>query len=240
MPTSKKSSTIKRSIDRKQTKQIKNLQRAVRRIDQLDEKKWIDTPSVSYSISTTGVVVNLTQLDVWAGTNVNRHRAREGNSILMTDTRLKGLVVIPPPSVVNVSDEHNRVRCIIVRMNDTPSIPVISDILHANNINSFYRIKGTLKYTVMFDKTYNLTNLYQVSSGTTSAVGSSYEPWRIPFLVNLKKKLGKNGTKVQYAQGSGTGANPVDNGMYMLLLSDSGALAHPMVRYSMRQRFLDN
>jgi len=128
-------------------------------------------------------------------------------------------------------------------MTDTPAIPSSSDILQANTIDSFYRIQGNLKYSVLFDRVYNLTNLYQsiTAAPAFSALGSCNEPWRIPLQINLAKKaFGKIGSKVQYAQGSGTGDNPIDNGIYMILLSDSNVLTHPNLRFNSRMRFYDN
>lgn len=231
--------TKKTSINAKQNKKIKRLETEVKKLAKADELKWSDT-SVVQTISTAGIVTPLLGLPVWGGGNLTRSFSREGNSIVLTDYRFKGLVEIPAPGTPNISDTTNRVRIIIFKTTGTGTTPGIIDILENSDINSFYKMKGKVKYSVMFDRTYNLTNLYQTSGTAVAAIGNSAEKWRIPFNVSLGKKLGKAGMKCQYSATSGGGANPVNNALYMLQLSDSGVVAHPFVTYRSRARFLDN
>lgn len=227
-----------KTVDAKQNKEIKVLKKQVKKLTKVSEKKWLDENG-TYTISSTPFVVNLTAPDVYVDTNSNKHRTREGNSIVLTNMTFKGILQMQPAGTVAPLDASNRIRIIVVRMHDTPAIPSISDILQSNTMESFYRIQGNLKYTRCYDRVFNLTNLFQVSSGSSSAVGSSHENWRAQIRFSLKKKIGKNGLKVEYAQGSGSGANPINNGFYLFAFSDSTAPQHPSMRLQWRTRFDD-
>lgn len=227
--------------DRKQDKKISKLEKSVKKLVQQDEKKWVDA-STNVNITTTGAVTPLLNLPTWAGSNLTRPYSREGNSILLTDVRMRGMVQIPGSNTVASNDANNRVRISIIKTFENGATPAYTDIFENTDIDSFYKIKGKIRYEVMFDKTYNLTNLYQASAAliNLAGVGNSSERYRIPFSVNLKKKLTKAGTKCTYSALGGSGANPVDNGLFILMLSDSSAVSHPYVKYRSRIRFLDN
>lgn len=229
---------IKLSQDAKQNRKIKKLGKQVKRLSKADETKWLDKKQAG-SISTTGTVFQLTALNVWSGTNVDKTYTRSGNSINVVDYKVRGLVQIPFSSVTP-NDDDNRLRLMVVQIPNGDAVPSISEILEALTIDSFLKIKGNIRYNVMYDRTFHLTSLYQTSSGSSSAVGSSYEPWRVPIKFSLKHKLGKTGTKISYTQVSGSGDNAFENGMFMIALSDSAAATHPTISLNTRLRFMDN
>lgn len=229
---------IKLSTDAKQNKQIKKLSKEVKKLNKAEEKKWLDKKQ-SGSISTTGTVFPLTALNVWSGSNVDKMLTRSGNSINALDFKVQGLIQIPFSSVTP-NDDNNRLRLMVVQIPNGDAVPSITEILQALTIDSFLKIKGNIRYNVMYDRTFNLTSLYQTSSGASSAVGSSYEPWRVPVKFSLKHKLGKTGTKISYTEVSGSGDNAFENGMFMIALSDSAAATHPTIQLNTRLRFMDN
>ncbi|AXH74222.1 MAG: putative viral capsid protein [Circoviridae sp.] len=230
----------KRTVDASQNKKIKSLEKKVKLLGNLDEEKWVDA-AVSTNVTTTGTVTPLLNFPTWAGSNVTRPYSREGNSLVLTELKMQGMVQIPGSNTVASNDASNRVRIVIIKTMENGATPAYTDIFENSDIDSYYKIKGKFRYKQMFDRTYNLTNLFQASAAliNLSAVGNSSERWRIPFKVNLKKKLGKSGTKCTYSALGGSGANPVNNGLFLLTLSDSGAISHPFVKYRSRIRFLD-
>lgn len=234
----KKYNQIVAGVDHKQNKDIKYLKKKVKELTDPIELKWCDNLSAGGSISSSGTVTSLTNLTVWAGSNLTRHLAREGTTVVLTSYRFKGLVQIPMTGVS--LDSNNRVRIIIVRIIDNANSPAITDILQTNDIDSFYKIGGQVKYAKMFDKTYNMTGFTQTVTTGQSALGQCKESWRHPFNVDLKKSIGKTGLKLTYNATSGSGDDPNNNGMYMLLISDSSVPTHPTIKYKSRMRFRDN
>jgi len=77
----------KRSVDKKQNKEINKLKKKVKKLANNTEKKWYDTNQNSKAISTTTAVDPFLGLTVWnsAASNANeiRSNSRAGNSIMI-------------------------------------------------------------------------------------------------------------------------------------------------------------
>lgn len=233
---------MKRSVDKKQNKEINKLKKAVAKCCKVTEKKWYDTNQLSKAISTTPSVDPFLGLTVWnsAASNANeiRSNSRAGNSIVMTSLKLDGLVYIDQNFAS--PDVNNIVRLLLVQMtDDNQSAPAATDILESNDVNSFYKLKGTRRYKIHYDKRFYLQNVEQTASTTAGmSATTSTEPFRKRFII--KAKIPKKGLKVTYSQGSISGNGPVVNGFFLLSVSDSGTISHPAMIYRSRLRFLDN
>ncbi len=232
----------KRSVDKKQNKEINQLKKKVSKLSKSEEKKWYDTNQLSKAISTTPAVDPFLGLTVWnsAASNANetRQNSRSGNSIVMTSLKLDGLVYIDQNFAS--PDVNNIVRLLLVQMtDDNQSAPAATDILETNDVNSFYKLKGTRRYKIHYDKRFYLQNVEQTASTTAGmSATTSTEPFRKRFII--KAKIPKKGLKVTYSQGSISGNGPVVNGFFLLSVSDSGTISHPAMIYRSRLRFLDN
>lgn len=232
----------KRSVDKKQNKEINKLKKKVSKLAKTDEKKWYDTNQLSKAISTTPAVDPFLGLTVWnsAASNANetRQNSRSGNSIVMTSLKLDGLVYIDQNFAS--PDVNNIVRLLLVQMtDDNQSAPAATDILETNDVNSFYKLKGTRRYKIHYDKRFYLQNVEQTAATTAGmSATTSTEPFRKRFII--KAKIPKKGLKVTYSQGSISGNGPVVNGFFLLSVSDSAAISHPAMIYRSRLRFLDN
>ena len=231
----------KRSVDKKQNKEINKLKKKVSKLASNTEKKWYDTNQLSKAISTTTAVDPFLGLTVWnsAASNANetRSNSRAGNSIVMTALKLDGLVYID--QAFASPDSNNIVRLLLVQMtDDNQSAPAATDILESNDVNSFYKLKGTRRYKVHYDKRFYLQNVPQEPEGQTYNSPTSTEPWRKRFII--KAKIPKKGLKITYSQGSISGNGPVTNGFFLLSVSDSAVISHPAMIYRSRLRFLDN
>lgn len=227
------STGVKRSVDAKQNKAIKDLKTKVAKLVQADEKKWYDTQVTSQAVSTGGAVNPMLDLNVWAGNNAARQNEREGNTLVVTSLKFDGLVYID--QTFASPDANNIVRIMLVQMtDDNITAPNLSDVLETVNIDSFYKLKGQRRYKVHYDKRFYLQNTTQ----NASPYDTPTEPFRKRFII--KAKIPKKGLKVAYAQGSISGNGPVQNGFFLLAVSDSGTISHPAIKYHSRMRFLDN
>lgn len=232
----------KKSKDAKQDKEIKKLKKEVDKLKKGDEKKWYDLDKPSTAIPLAGSVQPLLALDLWDGTNTNRQNQREGNSLNMISYKIHGQVYIDQGFAS--PDVNNKVRIMLVQMtDDNITAPALTDILEDPSgdraIYSFYKINGQRRYTIHYDKLFNLQNVEQTAATTAGmSATTSTESFRKEFRINAK--VPKSGLKVTYSQGSVSGNGPVVNGLFLLAYSDSSVVSHPAMFYRSRMRFLDN
>lgn len=235
----KRKRTYKRSVDRKQNKEIKKLKSSVAKLVSVKERKFYDF-QVDSAVGATvsGINVNLTGIPAYQP-SVTAHsmiqQRRERNSCLMTSMTIKGLVSIPYGQGIT-RDYENMVRILLVRSNDDNGNPITYDqVLQdpGDLATSFYAIdnSGGRKYDVMYDRTFFLQNNHQRDEDSTPV-----EPWRKKFTI--RAKIPKRGLKLEWPNSNISG-NPVKNGMYLIALSDSAAISHPRVQLYGRIRFID-
>ena len=229
------------SKDRKQDKEINKLKKEVAKLNNSDEKKWFDIDKSSTAIALSGSIQPLLALNVWAGNNEQRQHEREGNSIVIDSYRINGQVYIDQDFAS--PDYNNKVRIMLVQMtDDNIAAPALTDILEDPTgdraVYSFYKIKGTRRFQVHYDKLFNLQNPQQVRNNADYRNTTATENYRKEF--RIKAKIPKKGMKVSYSQGSISGNGPVVNGLFIVAYSDSGTISHPAMFYRSRMRFLDN
>ena len=254
MPKGKRRSFKKRSVDRKQSRDIKKLKDKVSRLVKTDEKKFVDlnvTANAPTAISSTGIAHSLLRIPVWIPNNVlqtaaqintSRLSAREGKSITLTSIKIEGIVQVPWGLT---SDSNNVVRLMLVEMtDDIQTLPVIGDIIGyststatGHDFLSGYRLSGPRKFRVHYDKKYLMQN-YKQSNSTETAT----ERFRRRFVI--KAKLPKKGLKVdyQYDYDGSLGQNPIpmSHSFFLMAFSDSTQAAHPEMYWRARIRYLDN
>jgi len=225
---------VKKSVDAKQNKAIKKLKTDVKSIKKADEKKYIDTAR-SLVISTTPLSVDLNALAVWGGVNTTRHYQREGTSIVMTQFLMKGMVEIANSGLS--LDVDNRVRILVVLTPDTSRPAAITEVLEANDLDSYKKLVPIAPYRVLYDKVFNLQQ-YKALQGAPYA--SCTERRRIPLHINLgKKEFGKSGTKCTWLNSDGNIA-PRQGALTLYAFSDSSLTTHPRFVGTTRFRFRDN
>ena len=230
--------TFSSNVDVQQNRKIKTLQTAVARLTKGDEVKYLDRV-FTYSPSTSGLVIPINDMQLFAGTQSVRHEQREGQSVVSTQFLAKGNVYIDQNAASPDSD--NRVRMMVVLTKDSTT-PVIGDILQSVNINSFNKIKPPHDYSVLWDKTFQLQNPGQffANASGAAAISTSTEKWRIPFNIKLgPKELGKTGCKATWLTTDGAVA-PRTGCLSLLVFSDSAVISHPVVQGQSRYRFIDN
>ena len=254
MPKGKRKSYKKRSVDRKQSRDIKKLKDKVSRLVKTDEKKFVDLnvdANNPTAIDSTGLAHPLLRIPVWDTNNTNltaaeintaRLSAREGKSVTLTSIKIEGIVQVPWGLT---SDSNNVVRIMLVEMtDDIQTLPQIRDILGystststGHDFLSGYRLSGPRHFRVHYDKKYLLQN-YKQSNSTETAT----ERFRRRFVI--KAKLPKKGLKVdyQYDYDGSLGSNPVpmSHSFFLMAFSDSTTAAHPEMYWRCRIRYLDN
>lgn len=121
------------------------------------------------------------------------------------------------------ADANNIVRLIFFQWYPATT-PVVTDILNnvaSGDVTSLYETDKAAQYKILMDRSWAL-DVFQ----TGGALRTSF----------MRKKIRIPRPKMQFLAGSTNGTNKV----YMLLISDSGAVSHPGVRYTAKLNFRDN
>lgn len=182
---------------------------ARKEISRLAEKKYWLTADDSATPSYTGSMVDLSAVP--QGDNDS---SRDGDSLAIRSTRMKGHII--------AADTTNVVRLILFHWLDD-STPTISNVLSGNYtsgsvnvVDAPYTHDQRRKIRVLWDRTFNL------HSGQDQVV----------FDTRYLKPKQK---KIAYTAAGTTGYNKI----WMLMVSDSAAVAHPSVAYVNRLTFND-
>lgn len=139
---------------------------------------------------------------------------RNGDQLVQRALRVKGNVI--------VSDTTNMSRLILFRWKNE-SVPVVGDILSATYVgtpqapHSPYHHDGRTNFTVLYDKTFSV---------------DTYNTQRIfdTGWINLRNKK-------QYYSGGSSSAEK--NGIFALIISDSGAVGNPVTNLVSRMTYQD-
>jgi len=239
----------KRSVNAKQNKEIKTLKKKVSAIEKTITKKFKDSsiPDTLLSNPVLGEYqFDIAALSAWDSNALNaneiRTRQREGNSVVVKQVLVKGEIILPNDQGTLTPLYNSKVRCLIVRSPDS-GYPLIDQILEdPNDIFSHKKIKPENPYKVLYDRSFNLSNITQVRGAATTGVNTtSTEPFRIPLNIRLgKKALGKEGAKATWQQGT-TSIHPQQGAITLFMYSDvSDTLqAKPVFTGRVRLRFLE-
>lgn len=185
--------------------------KSLKMIQKRTETKYHDATDQSHSVSTAGSVINLSDVPA---SNPSTDTSRDGDQITIMSCQVK--------LTSSNDDSFNYIRVIIFQWNELKALPAASDILPYWNtrrgILSPYRHDTKPLYRILCDKIV----------ATDSDDPSGY------FNVMLTRNMRR---QVQFNK---PGATAFNNGLYMLMISDSDGLTHPQVDYVSRVRFKDN
>jgi hypothetical protein len=209
----------KKSIDKRQDRQIKKLKKDVERIKNAIEWKTKDVLTTAVSITTAGYA-NYPMFQIARGEGNDQ---RNGDSVSL---RYGTLHITLKKST---SDGSNMFRVLLVQ---TPSATpaTLSDILEYGDyttdgdlvFSSPYKVKSTNSeqtYKRFFDK------VYEIPADKDKIVDK------------IKIKLPKKGKKLEFV-GNGSVA-PNNYNLSLLVISDSSVAPHPNVAYIMRWKYID-
>lgn len=239
----------KKSVDKKQNKDIKVLKEKVKNLSSAVEVKFLDTVTSKTDLTTLVQNKHITDLSPWDSNsvvaNAERNERREGNSVLIKSYTYRGIVEIPQN---DSAPRAARVRMMVVHTPDSEA-PVITEVLttpSAGNdthiIDAFKKIKPANPYDVMYDKTFLLQSTIPDAISGTTRNATAVEPFRRKFNINLS--FHKNPLKCTWAQGQATAA-PIQGALTLFVFSDvqeTGGdpnLNNPRISGLSRMRFMD-
>lgn len=179
------------------------------------EHRWQDDINFTFSVPAAGGLVQPLGTELIAqGDDV---ADRTGNKINLKSVYIRGQLI--------VSDSHNFVRLLLVKVVSLNQIVIASDILQPDattgnpTLYSPFRKESRLKFTVLKDKFYKLQEI---------AAGSVY-----PFLLNVDMSYKwKKGLTITYDQVGNS--VPIYANIYLIGISDSQIVTHPTFRGSKR------
>lgn len=177
------------------------------------EKKHKDANAVIQSIDYFGSV-NSALNQIARGTSDNGERV--GDSIRIKSIQLNWIPI--------AADSTNVLRFIVFQWYDVLVTPTAGDILinvgTVNAPNSLYNWDNKLRYRILYDK--------RVSLGTTAGNGNG-----------CYKKLITRGFRRDIRYNGAAATDFINNAIYTLVISDSAAVAHPTVSWTLRMNYTD-
>lgn len=216
----------------------KKVARLSKKVYSQSQMCFIDKQTQLTGISASGY----TQYD-WTGqgniSDGTERNERIGNKITVKSLQLRFRVSYATGSVLTTSDQFNRVRMIVFVIKDinTTTPPGITDILQSNEVDSFYKKDSEVKYSILYDKMWNLQNpVYPVKTGINDTPASTliavqscaYPPFKsVKHTIKFPK-----GLVLHYK--SPAAAQPILNSIGIALISDSSALGHPFIDMNTR------
>ncbi len=251
--------SFKKKVDKKQNKEIKVLQKQVKALGMTVERKWIDKIYYQNStgpLTTTDSVFPINGIPVFNGVNQNRHGERQGLTINMRSYKIRGTINLPPFVLASGSPPLSypppisaQVRLLLVMFpeNQEGNATAIDsrDILEYRTVqpfNSYYKIDGSVKYQVLYDKVFRLQNSVAQVPGNPTLTSIAYptEKNRVPFSINVK--FGASGKVATYMTNQGSNSIPVKNRLVLFAFSDyqgPNLLQAPYIEAQSRFRFED-
>ena len=222
----------------KGTALAKKVARLSKKVYNLSQNNFIDRAVQLSGISSSGY----TQYD-WTGQGLiqdgTERDERIGNKITIKSLQLKFRLTYATGSVLSTSDQFNRVRMIVFVIKDIDAVspPGITDILQTNSVDSFYKKDSEVKYTILYDKLWNLQNPeYLVKTGATATPPSTIVATQSctypPFKSVTETIKFANGLALHYKGAAAT--QPIKNSIGIALISDSSAPGHPYIDMNTR------
>jgi len=236
--------TKKRSVDKRQNKDIKVLKKKVKALEAPIERKFLDVPITgevgSAPLSVEGYLLNAVEPMAADGTVATANDAmsqRLGKSIHMNRLRLKGFVEIVGDYTIAAPDYGDyiaRARVMVVRwpQNDLANTSTPKDFLKpaaygatysvADGLIDGYKLKFPAKrYEVLYDRTHNIQSATQLSP-TTLAAGTGYGitavyPSRAKVDIDIKLKHDADWANVESAAGT-----PSQNALMLYVICGNG------------------
>lgn len=226
MAKAKKKNFRKKSVDKKQTKRIKELEKFVYKTM---ENKQVNKQSGNINIGWNWNAQSaFLSVDVGAEDGAMQgDPARIGNSITLLNQKFNFNFKFRQGH-----DEFNQMRLIIAEALEGSTTLSIANVLAYSNysiygdmvFNSPYTTKTQTnqRYKIHMDKTFTLTDV---------------NPCKV-ISHNIKYREGGSPGKVVTFDGSGN-PTPTNHRLIAFCISDSGAVQHPRMDYSVRSTYKD-
>lgn len=186
------------------------VRKTVKRVLHNEEEEKYAIVHASYSVSTAAGVYSLS----------NTSQGASGGAHIGDECRLRSIEF---RWNAIVGDTYNIIRCIIfvwkpnMALTGTPAdLDILKTVTPPNQLTSCYEEDGEDMYRILYDK-----NIVLVTGGDNQAASG---------VVTRKLNLKQDYT---------TGSSNTSNNIFVLLISDSGAVAHPTFNFTSRIAFTD-
>lgn len=216
-----------KSKDAKQDKRIKALENMV--------LKTLENKQVNYnnnlSVTSSGVNDNAF-LQVRVGPDdgaAQGDTARIGNTITLYRQQYRFNFIGLNPDLGG--DRWNQMRCIIAEPLDGNQPLVLADLLQYPS----YALYGGLVFASPYTTKTATNRRYKIHMDRSFELNATAKGAIKVIKHDVKWK---NGKLVEFA-GPGTEQVPTNHNMTIVFISDSGAIAHPQVEYSVRSTYKD-
>lgn len=214
----------KKSVDVKQTKRIKQLEQFVYKTI---ENKQINYQASNMNVSTTPVwqASFLRPLQGAAdGTGIDS-RARIGNSVTLMKQALTWNF-----KMRTGSDDFNQLRLIVAESTEGAASLVLTDILEYGN----YAVDGDMVFASPYTTKTTTNARYKIYLDKAFTLTKNTKP---AVVIKHQIKHG-NGGKVVNFEGD-LSSVPTNHRLQFFVISDSGAIQHPRMDYSVRSTYKD-
>lgn len=212
----------KKSVDKKQTKRIKELEQFV--------YKTIENKQINYQASNS----NVTTTPVWQasflrprqgvrdGTGIDS-LSRLGNSVTLMRQQLNFNFKMRTPS-----DEFNQMRLIICESTEGATSLVLTDILEYGD----YALFGDMVFNSPYTTKTTTNRRYKIHADKKWTLTATHKP---AVQINHVVKY-KGGKVINF---DGDDSVPTNHRLQFFVISDSGAVQHPRMDYSVRSTYKD-
>jgi len=214
----------KKSIDKKQTKRIKDLEQFVYKTI---ENKQINAQAGNINVPSTGYT-NSTFLRVRAGVGDGAglaDTARIGNSITLMRQAFSFNL-----KMRSGADDYNQLRLLIVESVEGSESLVLSDILEYSN----YSVFGDMVFASPYTTKTTTNRRYKVHMDRNITLTTTHKPAAV-----LKHVVRYKGGKLVGFGGVSVESIPTNHRLQFFVLSDSTAVQHPQLDWQCRSTYKD-
>lgn len=212
----------KKSVDKKQTKRIKALEKFVYKTFENKQINYRQDLSVSSSGTATYPFISLSQGTSDGGTTTAP--ARIGNSITLMSQRLD-------MNLIGESNTYNQVRVILAESVDGNSTLALSDILEYSN----YLLYGDLVFVSPYTTKTSTNKRYKIHMDRLVELHGTGDAGKATAQIHKVIKY-KGGKVVKFDDNA---TESVNHKLQLFCISDSSSVGHPSAKYNMRSTFKD-
>lgn len=216
----------KKSVDKKQTKRIKALEKFVYKTMENKQINYSQSLNVSSSGTATYPFISLRQ-----GTgdgDAYPSDARIGNSITLMSQRLD-------MNLVGETAQWNQIRVILAESVDGNTSLALSDILEYSN----YTLEGDLVFVSPYTTKTSTNKRYKIHLDRLFELHGTGDAGKATAQIHkvIKYRQGGSPGKVVNFDDNAVEAN--NHKLQLFCISDSASLSHPTVKYNVRSTYKD-
>lgn len=188
-----------------------------------NEKKYLDTTKASTTVTTAGLILNVSLNLIPQDTTES---GRIGRKVIIKNLYLHGQIILPSTNTAASTSDIIRIIYYIDKQCNGATAQV-TDILTTADFRSFRNLANQERFIILKDKFYDLNAQCQ-ASGTAQTTGD------LAFHIKMYKKLD---LPVEFSSTTGAITEIKSNNIGVLAISEGGV---GQVGYTTRIRYTDN